>query len=147
MIPSVAHDRIEFRLVRTQDEASGPDAVDVVEIYINGSALTDLWSRYSGEGGRWMRAADALWPGRRLWTTDPLPNVELGGGDRRTVLVCVDGLTGCGGATANIRLDDHTVQWSDFSTVPDGKIVALGPFTFDRRLYEQAMGRVQRGIR
>lgn len=142
----MAHDRIEFRLVRTDDEPYGPDAVDVVEIYINGSALTDLWLRGSGEGGRWMRAA-AVWPGRRLWTTDPLPNGELGDGDRRTVLVCVDGLTSCGGATAKIRLDDHTVQWSDFSTVPEGKVVALGPFTFDRRLYDQAMGRVERGIR
>jgi hypothetical protein len=66
---------------------------------------------------------------------------------RRTVLVCVDGLTGCGGATAKIRLDDHTVQWSDFSTVPEGKIVALGPFTFDRDLYDQAIGRVERGLR
>ena len=147
MIPSVAHDRIEFRLVRAQDQAYGPDEVDVVEVYINGSALTDLWSRCSGEGGQWMRAADVMWPSRRLWTTDPLPSGELGAGDRRTVLVCVDGLTGCGGATAKIRLDDHTVQWSDFCTVPEGKVVALGPFTFDRRLYEQAIGRVERDVR
>ena len=121
----MGQDNIEFRLVRIQDEAYGPDEVDVVEIYINGSALTDLWVRGSGEGGRWMRAADALWPGRRLWTDDPLPGGELSDGDRRTVLVCVDGLIGCGGATARVTLDDHTVRWSEFCTVPEGKIAAL----------------------
>jgi hypothetical protein len=103
----VARDRIEFRRIPTKNEAYGPDTVDVVEIHINGRPLTDLWSRAAGEGGRWVRAADTLWPGRRLWSDDPFSSSDLADGQRRVVLVCDDGLTGCGGATANVRLDDR----------------------------------------
>jgi hypothetical protein len=94
-----------------------------------------------------MRSADAVWPARRLWTTDRVPDEELAEGDRRTVLVCIDGLTGCGGASAKIKVYDRTVQWSDFCTIPEGKSVALGPFTFDRHHYDRAMTRVERGVR
>jgi len=143
----MGHDRIEFRRVPTQDEAYGPSTVDVVETYINGRPLTDLWSRASREGGRWVRAADALWAGRRLWTDDALANSELVQGERRVVLVCVDGLTGCGGATAKVELSERSVEWSDFRTVPSERSVPLGPFVFDREQYDKALAKVERGNR
>ena len=143
----MARDRIQFRRVATQDAAYGDSTVDVVETYINGRALIDLWSGASGEGGRWMRAADALWPGHRLWTDDPAPNSELAEGERRVVLVCEDGLTGCGGATARIKINKQTVEWGDFRTAPAGSTVPLGPFVFDRTEYERALAEVASGRR
>ena len=143
----VARDRIQFRRVATQDAAYGDSVVDVVEAYINGRALIDLWSRASGEGGRWMRAADAFWPGHRLWTDDPPPSSELAEGERRVVLLCQDGLTGCGGATARIQISEQTVEWGDFHTVPAASTVPLGPFVFDRTEYERALAEVASGRR
>lgn len=137
--------RVEFRRVPTKDGAYEPETFDVIEIHIDGRSLADLWSRASGEGGRWVRAAEAMWPGHRLWTDDPPPHEELGEGERRVVLVCIDGLTGCGGATATIELSDRTVEWRDFRTVPEGGTVALGPFVFDRKDYERALMIVENG--
>lgn len=94
-----------------------------------------------------MRATEAMWPGHRLWTDDPSPHGELGEDERRVVLVCVDGLTGCGGATATVRLGEQVVEWSDFRTVPEGRETSLGPFAFNRKNYDAALAKVERGIR
>ena len=143
----MSRDRIKFCRVTIQDSAYGRDPFDVIEIHINGRPLTDLWLAASGEGGRWLRAAEAVWPGHRLWTNDPPPHEELGEDERRVVLVCVDGLTGCGGATATVRLNEQVVEWRDFRTVPDGAAVALGPFAFNRKDYDGALAGVEQGTR
>lgn len=136
----VSRDRIEFRLAAIKGG-------QIAEIHINGRPLVELWTQASGEGGRWMRAADALWPGRRLWMGDPLPHADLGSGDRRVVLACVDGSTGCGGATVKIEVGDRAVTWSDFRTVPEGTAVTLGPFVFARERYEQALEKAVQKVR
>lgn len=123
----MSRDRIEFRLVAIEGGSQ------IVEIHVNGRALTDLWTRASGEGGRWVVAADALWPGHRLWMGEPPMSSDLGDGDRRYVLACVDGSYDCGGAIARINIGDGEVTWSDFETVPDGTAVTLGPFVFARK--------------
>lgn len=135
----MARDRIEVRLVI---EGGFPR----VEIHINGRALTDLWTRASGESGRWVMAADVLWPGHRLWMGDPPVN-DLGDGDRRSVLACVDGSYDCGGATARIDIGERAVTWSDFETVPDGTAVMLGPFVFGRQQNEQALEKAAQQVR
>lgn len=78
---------------------------------------------------------------------DPPPSADLGTGDRRVVLVCVDGSTGCGGATARIAVGDRLVTWSEFETAPDGIAVPLGPFVFGRKQYEQALEKVRHCVR
>jgi len=135
----MSRDRIEFRL------APGPsDDADVVEVYVNGRPLIDLWRRSSGEGGRWMRGIDVFWPGKWLWSDDPPPSAT---DDRRVVLTCVDGSTDCGGATARIVHEDRLVTWSDFETVPDRVSVTLGPFVFVRKQYRQALEKAAQRVR
>jgi hypothetical protein len=63
------------------------------------------------------------------------------------VLVCQDGLAGCGGATARIKIGPQTVEWGDFRTVPAAATVPLGPFVFDRAQYERALAKVASGRR
>lgn len=136
----MARDRIEFRLVIEGGS-------QIVEIRVNGRPLTDLWTRASGEGGRWVTATHVLWPGHRLWMGEPPMSTDLGDGDRWSVLACVDGSYDCGGATVRIDIAERLVTWSDFETVPDGTAVTLGPFVFARKQYEQALEKAAQQVR
>jgi hypothetical protein len=121
------------------DAAVGPTGEQLVEVIVDGVALREMWHRVAGEPASAVRVADVVWPGHQLWLGEEPLNSELGEGDRRVVLLCDDGLTGCGGANARIVIDEATVTWSDFEKLPSGDRVPLGPFIFDRRKYEAAL--------
>jgi hypothetical protein len=57
------------------------------------------------------------------------------------IYLCSCGVQGCGDVTVRIKMDDRHVVWRGVS-LPGraGAVPWLGPFTFTRRQYEQALG-------
>jgi hypothetical protein len=71
-------------------------------------------------------------PGHRLWAGEAPDNVELSEAGRVAVLLCVERLAGCGGATVEIRFGPRRVVWDEFHEVPLGRRIDVWPYTFDR---------------
>jgi hypothetical protein len=133
---------IDFRLV--DDGGTGAYRGGCgVEVVIDGRTLSQAWYLATGQEELPVPLELVAHPGHRLWRGDPPLDEEHGTESRRVVLVCNDGLTGCGGATACITVSDQTVTWSDFRTVPDDRDVSIGPFAFERRQYEQRLATVE----
>lgn len=87
-----------------------------------------------------------------LGNPDPLyaDLVGEGGTDKPAVLVCTCGEAGCWPLCARITVSVNAVTWSDFeqpyrADAEGGYLLwsyeQLGPFTFDRAAYEQALRR------
>jgi hypothetical protein len=57
------------------------------------------------------------------------------------IFLCSCGVQGCGDVTVQIAMDERHVVWRGFA-LPGraGVVPKLGPFTFTRRQYEQALG-------
>ena len=131
-------DSIEFRLVEVGSGHTGEATAIGVEPVIAGIGLMHRL-KAANVGAAPVRASDALGPGRLIWLGDPPRRVPLA--------TCVCGLTGCGGATAEITLDGWRVRWSELTDVPSGAPTAIGPFAFRRAAYEAALTRIAEDYR
>jgi hypothetical protein len=60
--------------------------------------------------------------------------------DKATVLQCTCGITECWFLLVKITLTDETVVWSDFEQFHRDWFYDLGPFTFDKAEYLEALG-------
>jgi hypothetical protein len=123
-------DRIEFRRLRVENYTMLGGDREVVDISINDRPLSDLLAT-RGIGGLPVPVDMAVVPGHRLWPGEAPHDVELSEAGRVAVLLCVDGLTGCGGATVEIRFGPRRVVWDEFHEVPLGRRIDVGPYTFD----------------
>jgi hypothetical protein len=87
---------------------------------------------------------DVLQVGRRILLGEHPVAPELVDRDTVRVLTCSCSSIGCGGVYVKIDVAEDTVTWRELSTLrlegdPERP---LGPFTFDRRQYEAAIGAV-----
>lgn len=126
--------------------------VDVARILVNGKDLAELAGDVerpfaSAEGhpeiaGQYQGLAwhEVAAPSRHL-LGEPLAWTMADENERVTLLGCECGEAGCWPLVARIELDDETVRWSNFAQPhrPTWRYDSLGPFTFDRRAYEEAL--------
>ena len=128
-------------------------AVYVARILVNGKDLAELAAEIerpfaSAEGhseiaGQYQGLAwhEVAAPSRHL-LGEPLADTIADVNGRVTLLRCACGEAGCWPLVARIEIEDETVRWSNFAQPhrPSWKYDSLGPFTFDRREYEAALG-------
>jgi len=68
-------------------------------------------------------------------------SLSPGPAGKTALLSCECGEVGCSPLLARVTVDDDTVTWDEFEqpTRPDWDYEDLGPFTFERAQYEQAL--------
>jgi len=112
------------------------ELAEVVEApFASAEGKPQLAGSYAGLGS----VERLRWPSRH-YLGDPIFS-WFDTGD--TVLLgCECGEWGCWPLTAQVEVADDTVRWSGFRTGHrDWNLASLGPFEFDRREYEHALGR------
>jgi len=160
---------IEFRVIayRTGWGDSGPDEIKVIDIVVDGIRLLDmvrdaelpfarreqqeraaefapdpaplLAGAYMGLPGRYG------WPNRHLLGQPEELPWSLRHAAETMLLTCTCGTDECWPLMARVQVSDTVVVWSAFRNVHrDGwDLSTLGPFTFSRADYEQALRRTQ----
>jgi hypothetical protein len=136
------YDRIKLRTGRF-------DRFATVHVLINGTDLLNLWRKAGQDPRVGPVLSDFIGPGLAWWA--------LGDGDTTSgyrdesfeercvpegyvpVLFCSCGNFCDGGAIARIVVEHERVAWTDFQTVSQKRVEALGPFTFRRKQYEYAL--------
>ncbi len=112
-----------------------------VQVLINGTEMTRLWRQVQ------HRDAEPIWldwvgPSLERWgpyPTAPSDDITKWVPEGYVpILTCSCGDFGCGGACVRVSIERRIVRWSDFTTANGAKPVSLGPFTFDRKQYEDA---------
>lgn len=143
-------DVVEFRL---ESEELGAGPATVVNLYVNDVRLQDLVRRveqpYADADGEPSLAGEyaGLATGPQLPAEHYLGEpVETWFDDGDTVLLgCVCGSPGCWPLTARVTVAEDAVTWRDFRNGHrDWDLGSVGPFTFERKAYEEALRRAYR---
>jgi hypothetical protein len=117
---------------------------DQIVFTINGQDLRDLVGP-DGEGmtgppsSVLIENPDHFLGGPDRWEDADEPWSEL-----PAMLGCGCGQPGCAAVLVRIDVRDGQVEWTDFQLDRDRGRLALGPFVFDRRVYEAALASLHR---
>ena len=123
------------------------EAEPVVRLLVDGRDLVTLVGEFERPFAEEMAgaygllpAADVLPPARHfLGEPDPLYTSE---GGRTMLLACDCAEPGCWPLAARIEVTAHAVSWTDFRQPlrPEWSYSGFGPFVFERKQYESALG-------
>jgi len=134
---------------RVEEEEVADGSCPVVNVYVNGTNLRDLagvielpFAEAEGDsdlaGDYAGLSSELVRPGARHFIGHPAVT-WFGDGDT-IVLGCTCGEAECWPLTARVQVGDVTVSWTDFRTGHrPWDLSRLGPFTFNREQYEQAL--------
>jgi hypothetical protein len=140
--------QISLRVV--SGELEDGQSYSAIQVLIDGTSLIDLAHRVEEPFAK--REGHPKLAGAYAWLPRKSAAAALGlraqsPDEKVAVLECACGVPGCWPLLAKISGDENTVVWSEFeqphrneeAVAGHWKYEALGPFSFDRELYEEGL--------